>query len=487
MGDVHGFDEVGTHEVYVRVAPELRRFLFRGGTNPQDVDDVVAETFSVYLDALGQGSRRIENPRAYLFAVARNLSARGRFEQGRVVVTDDDFMLDLEVQFPDVVSADLERTLVDRALAELTADQRRVLQLTMIEDRSTADAAREMAITRSSVTTIAFRARAAFREAYIRAFLEEGVLDCGFSTKVIAKVVLGTASARQRAKFEQHRIACPDCDRIAQEALAEARSLSFPATLAALLLGSVTLARTALDPMTESSALIETGSGTGRGRRALGYAVLLVAFIVALVALFGGPSVREGVGNGLGRFGDSVGLFSAPTAPDISATPERARMRMPAPGHSESWEMSVQNVSEVDAPVALDVIAAIEAGPEHVDISVYVGQTLIADGLRLADFSGRYLYLGTLAPGRSMVVTGVASRDARDTDQGLSADAVFRFLTGAEAPDARPGEFVGADGMADGGLPQTGWGVSWLIAAGAVLAATGALLVVASRRRRDAD
>jgi len=133
----------------------LYRSVYLRVQNREEAEDITQETYARYL--AHTGFREIEDPLAYLKAVALNLF-RDRWRQKRRRGEDLDFdalQLAAEGDMPDGVHQEM---LVRQALDKLAPEQRRVIELRILEGRSVAEAARAMGRRPGAVRVLQYRA-----------------------------------------------------------------------------------------------------------------------------------------------------------------------------------------------------------------------------------------------------------------------------------------------------------------------------------------
>lgn len=480
---------VAVTTLYPDVAPELERYARRLGLAPNEADDVVSESFATLLSLEDGRLARIENLRAYLFAVVRNLASRTAQRRGRLVpVADED--LDQPV-FPedDLVLAE-DHGLARAAFAGLTRPQQSVLWLTLVDRLSTREVADRLGISPSNVTTQAQRARAALRESYVAAFLRARPPSCGTDPGLVARVVLGAAPRRAQARVDEHVMVCTECRSLLEQGRAQASSR---AVLGVVALGGIAVGELVRSPAgrgTDAAVVAEdavpagpstsrtTASAERSGRRRL---VLSTGFLLVL-ALVAAASLSGAVG--------TLTATPKPPAPvplavvSIAATPERIALDMPAPGASTSWSVTLTSSSDVAVSVLLSTVGSLSG--ESLEQPLL---TLARDGLTLTEQTplgevASVVYLGEIQPGERITVDGALARSVTDTDQTLGGTADLRFSAGAGlGAGLVPGDSVDPTVWTSDGLASTGVSVATAVCAVVVLVVTGAVLFRRSRRR----
>ncbi len=135
-------------------APELRSWLRHRLSQQQDVDDMMQDLF---IKALRQGGKfcRVQNPRAWLFEVARNaLADRLKLKRELVELPDDMPAAQTEVAPVDGLAACLPRI-----LSELQASDREAIVLCDLNGMSQADYAQQVGLRLSAAKSRLQRAR----------------------------------------------------------------------------------------------------------------------------------------------------------------------------------------------------------------------------------------------------------------------------------------------------------------------------------------
>lgn len=468
---------VAVASLYPDVAPELERYALRLGLSPSEADDVVSESFATLLSLEDGRLARIENVRAYLFTMVRNLAARTAQRRGRVVPVPDE-ELDEPVVSEDSLVAAEDYGLARAAFADLTRSQQDVLRLTLVDRLSAREAAARLGISPTNVTTQAQRARAALRESYVTAFLRARPPTCGTEPALVARVVLGTASSRSLARFEEHRLTCPQCESLVEQGQVQASSRA--------LLGVLALAGGMPDgaphgygeqARPSSSARRHGEHRSGRRRLSSAAGLLLLLVLVATASVCGAVGMRVAA--------------PRPSAPEalpavgIAATPERIVLDMPAPGTSTGWEVTLTSSSDVAVSVVLTTVGSLSPGSAEQPIfelgrsgSALVGPTPLGS---LVDT----LYLGEIQPGESLTFDGTLGRSTTDTDETLGGTTELRFSAGVGlGAGLSPGDALDPAVWTGDGLAVTGASLAAASAAVVGLVTLGVVLVRRSGQHR---
>jgi len=442
-------------DLYVGEGGLLARYVLKHGAQPEDADDIVSEAFATLLVMEDDRLEGIRDLRAYLFTIGRNLAIRTAQRRGRVSPVPD-HELDLSVTDDDHLVATEDRELARRAFASLAPAQQEILWRTGIRREGSREVASALGTSVSSVTSQAQRARAALREAYITAFVEARPLPCGTDSTLLARVALGTASARALSRFEKHAQTCPSCVELLLQARSQAssRALVFVVALGGVAAGGLS---GTLHPETSTSPHPDRGRRSGRRRLALALAAL-VLLLLAPLQIF-----RDQV---LQAIQGSTPVQTEPLDEvGIDATPDQISLQMPAPGESVRRAITLTSSSTVATSIVLSVTGATGSGPEEPLVEI------VRDGISIVapvelDSLASALYLGELPPGEEIVVDVLLSRDAADTDENLSSVRGLRFVAGVGLGD---GLTVGSP--VEHGQPQTSLAATGLTALPWVLTA----------------
>lgn len=139
--------ELAPHE------PALRAYL-RGIVRPDDIDDLVQETYARILRARERGP--IASPRGLLFATARNAAwdlfrRRGVANEIPIAEIDDRCVFDERPGVVEIVSRRHENDLLAAAIADLPPRCREVLVLRKFENLSHREIARRLGIAEHTV------------------------------------------------------------------------------------------------------------------------------------------------------------------------------------------------------------------------------------------------------------------------------------------------------------------------------------------------
>lgn len=171
--------------LYDRHAGELLAFLARRTCDPEASLDLLSETFAcAFADRARFRGEGAETARAWLYGIARHrlsdylrrgrveLRALARLGVERRALSDSEYDRVEEL----AMSRELRAQLAEQ-LAALTSDQREILRLRVVEERSYADVARRLRISEQTARARTSRALRALRESPTFSDLVEASID----------------------------------------------------------------------------------------------------------------------------------------------------------------------------------------------------------------------------------------------------------------------------------------------------------------------
>ena len=141
---------------------ELHAFILPRAESPAVADDLTQE---VFLRAIAQGERftRIENPRAWLFRVARNvLIDHVRCQRPTAQLPDDLALADTETD-----TVDLLTECVGRNLARLNAADRDIIECCDLKQQTVKDYAQQKNLSLPAAKSRLLRARQRLRDSIV--------------------------------------------------------------------------------------------------------------------------------------------------------------------------------------------------------------------------------------------------------------------------------------------------------------------------------
>lgn len=152
--------------LYLRNVSDIFRYIARRVPTREEAEDLTAETFCRAWAGLGGYEWRGVPFGAWLSRIAQNLLAsRGRRAQVARVVGEIREREATETFEDDLVSG-LEAAPLREALAELTGQQRQVVECRFLEDLTVAETATVVGCSEGAVRALTFRALQTIRQAY---------------------------------------------------------------------------------------------------------------------------------------------------------------------------------------------------------------------------------------------------------------------------------------------------------------------------------
>lgn len=184
-----------------------------------------------------------------------------------------------------------------------------------------------------------------------------------------------------------------------------------------------------------------------------------------------------------------AGGASATPADLIESTPTSVAIDAPAPGETQSWNMSVRNVVDSPLPLGLEISGQSDvlfSGPTPIELTVKTpdGATVV-ERVPIGEVLGRSLALPELQGGASYNLIGTVTlpRAAGNAYQGAGGILKFRFISTADRPGVVPIDQVPDKPAAGPGLAYTGLNnLLPVVATAAVLLAVGAGFLLIRRK-----
>lgn len=212
----------------------------------EEAEDIVAESFAQVLDLFRRGKGPERAFRAYLFTTVRHEAGRRAKARQRVMPTGDQRQIDSIVPFGAGQLEEFEQTAIRGAYESLPARWRTVLWHLDVEGLKPQELGPMLDLSPNSVSALAYRARSALREAYLRQHINpEGPATsraCREARAKLSAYVRRTAPAREQAKVRAHLEACSTCAAIhadLQEVNREVGAIAASAAVVVSLLGLV--------------------------------------------------------------------------------------------------------------------------------------------------------------------------------------------------------------------------------------------------------
>ncbi len=196
-----------------------------------EAEDVVSESFAQVLELMRRGKGPETSFRAYLFTTIRHDAARRAKARQKLIPTDDDSAIDTLVGIDAGQLDAFEASAIRAAYTSLPARWRTVLWQVEVERRKPQDLAPVLGLSPNGVSALAYRARAALREAYLKQHLRSAAASgrkCGEVQGRLPAMIGGRLPKRRAQAAREHLAGCADCRAVLRElefANATARSV----------------------------------------------------------------------------------------------------------------------------------------------------------------------------------------------------------------------------------------------------------------------
>jgi len=202
-GDENAFAELYRHNL--RAATRYAQCLV---SNEQDVEDLVAESFTLVIDQLRSGRGPETSFRAYLFTTMRH---RVFADTRREVSVSDPALLDSLVEPVDVELA-VDGELILAGFNTLPSIDKQILLMLDVQELRPAEVGSRLGLRPSAVSMRAARARDALAEAYLVAHTQPGKShDCERVRNEYGRYVRGRLPAVCSRKVKAHLEGCSRC------------------------------------------------------------------------------------------------------------------------------------------------------------------------------------------------------------------------------------------------------------------------------------
>lgn len=348
-------DPAAFSEVYRRYRSRIYGFCLARSLDPEAAAEATQEVFMRFLRA---DPSAVEHPRAWLFAVARNVSidqvrkkSRSADLGGEAAEEAVSRMPSAEDTAASVLARDDARN-VFLALRRLRPRYRTALILRDVHGQSSADMAEALDMTAGAVDTLVCRARDAFGREY--AAVGDFPEECRVAVELIYRERGCGIDDRERAAFESHARACARCRAEWAKAKSDKRMPGLLPFLAPTAGGMLSRTAAGLWQLQYSAAaLAEPASSVGLAAKA---AIVVVAAAsvavggIAYDAVRGDSSPSGGgfapayapAGDEGSSFGDPAGSLAEER--ELRRAAETARGGEGAPGTSGSGNESGASV-----------------------------------------------------------------------------------------------------------------------------------------------
>lgn len=199
-------------ELWLRHYDAAMVSVFRLVHDRHRAEEAVAEAFAKTLRALHDGSGPHESVRGYLLIAARSEALRApAMEQITESVEVEQLDALPEPTERDPAHLVAERDQLVRALTSLPERWRQTLLLLEVEELAPAEVARQLKMTDQALWSLAHRAKAGLREAYLQQYVDVASAECVASSRSLAKYARGALRKRQHAQVSGHLDGCETC------------------------------------------------------------------------------------------------------------------------------------------------------------------------------------------------------------------------------------------------------------------------------------
>lgn len=142
--------------MYEQYADDIFRYIYVHVHDVELAEDITADTFSRALQKIDTFD--FSNGRAWLYKIATNLVTDHWRKKKAVPLDEPDDIIDERQSIEVGVDAMLAHEQLSKALWQISAQERAVLQLRFMQGKSARDTAQELRISEANVRVIQFRA-----------------------------------------------------------------------------------------------------------------------------------------------------------------------------------------------------------------------------------------------------------------------------------------------------------------------------------------
>lgn len=161
------YDKQALTEIYDRYREEIFRYAYRFLADRDLAEDCVADTFYRFLIAV-RGGTPFENIRAYLYRIAHNwITDYCRRQLPVNLSLKDNMQLDHEGNPSHILAQNQDRQRIRSALLCLSREQRKVIELRYLEERSHFEVAAALGKTVQATRALQHRAMESLRKILI--------------------------------------------------------------------------------------------------------------------------------------------------------------------------------------------------------------------------------------------------------------------------------------------------------------------------------
>ena len=191
------------------------------GVSRLDPEDLVVEAYTKILSAIRSGGGPTGAFRPYLYAAIRNLAiTKSQKVSNETVGLEEASWGTMSVEGEVMSSIDSER--ITRVFYAMRPTHRKILWLAEVEEKSAAEIAEEMGMTRTNVSTSSLRARREFVRLWTQDHVRTDGVEPGseheFTLTHAGEYLVGQPKPAVQARIEAHLQECHECDDKLQEA-----------------------------------------------------------------------------------------------------------------------------------------------------------------------------------------------------------------------------------------------------------------------------
>lgn len=210
-------DSAAYEHLFVRHREVAIRYA-RRIADSERAEDLCAEAFAKILDLLQRGKGPDVAFRAYLLTTVRTSHLNTIRASSREDLVPDHEPISRMTPTVDNPDARFDASAIYRAFDTLPERWRAALWLTSVEGLSNDEASKHLGVRVNAVASLAFRARAGLRQAYLREHLLE-ITDpqCRRIIELLPGYLRGSVSDRRRALIDTHLAGCASCTTAALE------------------------------------------------------------------------------------------------------------------------------------------------------------------------------------------------------------------------------------------------------------------------------
>lgn len=286
-----------------------------------EAQDLVAQAYTVTLEALQHGRGPSGAFRPYLYAVIRNLANRAHHGRRELPVEDIVAVADrAEPQSAPAPGGSPDHTLIAKAFATLPERWQTVLWYTEVEGLPPRKVAPLLGIGENAVSALAHRAREGLRDAWIQAHVaavqREG--ECEWAATRLGAHLGHGLGRRDAVRMERHLDGCPDCAALGAEAGQTSSVLA--QSLLPLLVGG-----------TAGAVWLAGGAGAGQAAAASTAASGALGGAASGAGAAGGAAAIAGAGGGASAMLAAAAVTAAIAGAGVAVALPVTLLQEPAP------------------------------------------------------------------------------------------------------------------------------------------------------------